>query len=276
MIEACTRSRRWRCRSAPTCRDERLERVRRRRAAPEHAAPVRQPVAAAAPRDSCRADARRLDPSARRSERRLGDDEDDIDVVDAIDPDLFPIFEEEATELLPQLGGALRQWARTARQPQRRATTCCARCTRSRAVPGWPARCAWANSPTAWSRRSSACGSRARGRADVEPLLHALRRACRPPSTRCVPPAAARPRPSAGRRPRRASRSAPRQPRPRRVAAADAATAAPSPCRGSRAGARRAGRARRHHPWRRSARSPTRPCACARSCSTAWSTRPAR
>ncbi len=35
---------------------------------------------------------------------------DDIDVVDAVDPDLFPIFEEEAEELLPQLGTALRQW----------------------------------------------------------------------------------------------------------------------------------------------------------------------
>ena len=30
--------------------------------------------------------------------------------VDAVDPDLFPIFEEEAAELLPQLGGAVRQW----------------------------------------------------------------------------------------------------------------------------------------------------------------------
>jgi chemosensory pili system protein ChpA (sensor histidine kinase/response regulator) len=37
--------------------------------------------------------------------------EDEIDVADAIDPDLFPIFEEEAIELMPQLGGALRQWA---------------------------------------------------------------------------------------------------------------------------------------------------------------------
>ncbi|MEO6974229.1 MAG: Hpt domain-containing protein [Rhodoferax sp.] len=36
---------------------------------------------------------------------------DDIDAVDAIDRDLFPIFEEEAAELLPQLGGALRQWS---------------------------------------------------------------------------------------------------------------------------------------------------------------------
>jgi chemosensory pili system protein ChpA (sensor histidine kinase/response regulator) len=41
----------------------------------------------------------------------LPDDHDEIDVMDAIDADLFPIFEEEAQELLPQLGGALRQWA---------------------------------------------------------------------------------------------------------------------------------------------------------------------
>ena len=36
---------------------------------------------------------------------------DDIDAVDVIDPDLFPIFEEEAIELLPVLGGSLRQWS---------------------------------------------------------------------------------------------------------------------------------------------------------------------
>ena len=36
---------------------------------------------------------------------------DDIDSVDAIDPDLFPIFEEECAELMPRLGGTLRQWA---------------------------------------------------------------------------------------------------------------------------------------------------------------------
>ncbi|WP_394787672.1 Hpt domain-containing protein [Rhodoferax sp.] len=40
----------------------------------------------------------------------LSDFDDEMDVVDVIDADLFPIFEEEATELLPQLGGALRQW----------------------------------------------------------------------------------------------------------------------------------------------------------------------
>ncbi len=37
-------------------------------------------------------------------------EDDDIDAVDQLDEDLFPIFEEEAIELLPQLGSALRQW----------------------------------------------------------------------------------------------------------------------------------------------------------------------
>jgi len=37
--------------------------------------------------------------------------DDDIDALDVIDPDLFPIFEEEALDLLPHLGTALRQWA---------------------------------------------------------------------------------------------------------------------------------------------------------------------
>jgi chemosensory pili system protein ChpA (sensor histidine kinase/response regulator) len=37
-------------------------------------------------------------------------EDDDIDQLDQLDLDLFPIFEEEAVELLPQLGGALRQW----------------------------------------------------------------------------------------------------------------------------------------------------------------------
>ncbi len=38
-----------------------------------------------------------------------GDDE--LDAEDAIDPELFPIFDEEAAELMPQLGSALRQWS---------------------------------------------------------------------------------------------------------------------------------------------------------------------
>jgi chemosensory pili system protein ChpA (sensor histidine kinase/response regulator) len=36
--------------------------------------------------------------------------DDDIDAIDVIDPDLFPIFEEEAMELLPTLGAAMREW----------------------------------------------------------------------------------------------------------------------------------------------------------------------
>ncbi len=40
------------------------------------------------------------------------DIDDDIDAVDAVDAELFPIFEEEAQELLPQLGSRLRDWAR--------------------------------------------------------------------------------------------------------------------------------------------------------------------
>ncbi|MDH6169476.1 chemosensory pili system protein ChpA (sensor histidine kinase/response regulator) [Variovorax boronicumulans] len=41
----------------------------------------------------------------------LDDSEDAIDLADAVDVDLFPIFEEEAADLLPQLGEALRQWS---------------------------------------------------------------------------------------------------------------------------------------------------------------------
>ena len=36
--------------------------------------------------------------------------DDDIDAVDNLDEDLFPIFEEEGAELMPLLGAALRQW----------------------------------------------------------------------------------------------------------------------------------------------------------------------
>ena len=40
------------------------------------------------------------------------DADDVIDAVDAVDDELFPIFEEEAEELLPQLAAALRDWVR--------------------------------------------------------------------------------------------------------------------------------------------------------------------
>ncbi len=42
---------------------------------------------------------------------QAADDDDEIDVQDAVDQDLFPIFEEEAIELLPQLGAVMRQWS---------------------------------------------------------------------------------------------------------------------------------------------------------------------
>lgn len=37
---------------------------------------------------------------------------EDIDAVDAVDPELFPIFEEEGQDLLPRLAAQLRDWAR--------------------------------------------------------------------------------------------------------------------------------------------------------------------
>lgn len=40
----------------------------------------------------------------------LAAEDDDLDVYDVVDPDLFPIFEDEATELLPALVAAMRQW----------------------------------------------------------------------------------------------------------------------------------------------------------------------
>ncbi len=38
------------------------------------------------------------------------EEDDDIDAVDAVDAELFPIFEEEALELLPQLASRMRAW----------------------------------------------------------------------------------------------------------------------------------------------------------------------
>jgi len=47
-------------------------------------------------------------PSAVRSDAL--DSDEDIDAVDAIDEELFPIFEEEGQELIPQLQARLRDW----------------------------------------------------------------------------------------------------------------------------------------------------------------------
>jgi chemosensory pili system protein ChpA (sensor histidine kinase/response regulator) len=45
------------------------------------------------------------------------DDEEDIDAVDAVDAELFPFFQEEAQELLPQLSSRMRDWANNPAQP---------------------------------------------------------------------------------------------------------------------------------------------------------------
>jgi len=47
---------------------------------------------------------------------------DDMDAHDVVDPELFPIFEEEAAELLPVLGGAMREWAAHPAKPEARST----------------------------------------------------------------------------------------------------------------------------------------------------------
>jgi chemosensory pili system protein ChpA (sensor histidine kinase/response regulator) len=51
-------------------------------------------------------------PRTKAESRAAGDIDDDIDAIDAVDPELFPIFEEEGEELLGALGGKLRDWAR--------------------------------------------------------------------------------------------------------------------------------------------------------------------
>ena len=48
--------------------------------------------------------------SARDALDDLPEGDEDIDAVDAVDPDLFPIFEEEAQELLPQLAAQMDRW----------------------------------------------------------------------------------------------------------------------------------------------------------------------
>ena len=53
------------------------------------------------------------------------DDDEDIDAEDVIDGELFPIFEEEAEELLPQLQARLREW--TMRPSDRSAASACMR-----------------------------------------------------------------------------------------------------------------------------------------------------
>ncbi|GAA4352778.1 hypothetical protein GCM10023165_42490 [Variovorax defluvii] len=52
----------------------------------------------------------------------LDESDDAVDVADAVDVDLFPVFEEEAAELLPQLSAALRAWSQRLDDPAPRAS----------------------------------------------------------------------------------------------------------------------------------------------------------
>jgi chemosensory pili system protein ChpA (sensor histidine kinase/response regulator) len=49
--------------------------------------------------------------------RTIEGEDEDIDAVDAVDAELFPIFEEEALELLPQLAGRIQEWSRRPSDP---------------------------------------------------------------------------------------------------------------------------------------------------------------
>jgi chemosensory pili system protein ChpA (sensor histidine kinase/response regulator) len=62
---------------------------------------------------------------ARESAFAALEDDEALDAVDAIDDELFPIFEEEADELLPQLQARLRDWA--GRPDDREAASACMR-----------------------------------------------------------------------------------------------------------------------------------------------------
>ncbi len=72
---------------------------------------IRADAAAAQQAADAAAQQQRFDAAMAAAVGTDSDIDDDIEVLDALDPDLFPIFEEEAAELLPQLGTALRDWA---------------------------------------------------------------------------------------------------------------------------------------------------------------------
>ncbi|MCS4511521.1 hybrid sensor histidine kinase/response regulator [Xylophilus ampelinus] len=77
---------------------------------PDEAAEPRLRAVADVSGESEEAAQRRIDDTIARAVGAGASLGDDIDVVDVIDTELFPFFEEEALELLPQLGNALRQW----------------------------------------------------------------------------------------------------------------------------------------------------------------------
>jgi len=76
--------------------------------------PEPEPVSAAEPEAlpaAALADQDLTPPLVQPAPLRVASVDDDIDAVDTLDADLFQIFDEEAQELLPRLGAALRQWA---------------------------------------------------------------------------------------------------------------------------------------------------------------------
>lgn len=102
--------------AAPAQPEDTIEDAPAEQAGPEAAAPVAEPPAEA-PREVISMPAVADEPAV------YDATEDAIDLVDAVDADLFPVFEEEASELLPQLGTALREWQQQPGSAMPRAST---------------------------------------------------------------------------------------------------------------------------------------------------------
>ncbi len=198
------------------------------------------------------------------------EDQEVMDIVDAMDPDLFAIFEEEAQELLPQLGGALRQW--TARPDNRSARDEVLRALHT--LKG-SSRLAGAMRLGELAHRmeseiESLGSDRDFSTADLEPLLQRYdglqanfdRVRAAGVGTEASPARAAR-------RPGR-SRAALHKPCPRKHRRAQRPKA-PGKRRDATLSPDRPSRR-----WRRNAPPATRRCGFARSCWTGWSTRPAK
>ena len=228
------------------------------------------------------------------------DDDDDIDAVDLVDEELFPIFREEGEELLPQLQSRMRDWAR---RPAEAAAA--AACMRTLHTFKGGARLAGAMRLGEMAHRLETAIEHllANGQAssaDVEALLARVDAITgsfellgRPLDDRptAAPLDAAAPvdlvveRRAAAAEAAAGAPSARSPSRPVEAASAGRGRAAPGPdrrpCRrrGSapidwsrfKGGPARAGAGGRQ------AGRPARPrCACVRRCSTGWSTRPAR
>ena len=276
------RSRSRRCRSRCT-RDELRQPALHRRCA--EAAGAGRRMRLAAPRDDAL------------------DADDDIDAVDAVDAELFPIFEEEGRGTAAAAAVAHCATGRAGpAEPTAAPRPACARCTRFKGgarLAGAMRLGEMAHRLETRDRAPAGATADAR-RADVEALLapcrcavssafEALRTpsrrdadgAVRGRSRRAADAGASRRRAGAGAEPLSRRRAEP-------LAVAGAGCGSPPPCAG-RGGRRPAAPARRStgpastaggsrcRAGGRERRSPARPrCACARRCSTGWSTRPAR